>query len=163
MPKITSVSQNCIKLITHFETGDNIFSYLKAYQCPAKVWTIGIGTTVYPNGSKVKQGDVITIDLAIDYLLHDLKTFQVAVDAFTTDLVNQSQFDALVSFAYNLGAGALKSSTLLKKVNVNPNDTTIQAEFEKWVYAGNVKLPGLIRRRKAEAFLYYKGQLNYNF
>jgi mannose-6-phosphate isomerase class I len=112
---------------------------------------------------KVKQGDVITIDLAIDYLMHDLKTFQVAVDSFTTDLVNQNQFDALVSFAYNLGSGALKSSTLLKKVNAKPNDTTIQAEFEKWVYAGNVKLQGLIKRRKSEAFLYYKGQLNYNF
>jgi lysozyme len=161
--KITTVSQNCIKLITYFETGDNVAKYLKAYQCPAKVWTIGIGTTVYPNGSKVKQGDVITIDLAIDYLMHDLKTFQVAVDSFTTDLINQSQFDALVSFAYNLGSGALKSSTLLKKVNINPNDPTIQAEFEKWVYAGNVKLQGLIRRRKAEAFLYFKGQLKFNF
>jgi lysozyme len=85
------------------------------------------------------------------------------VDSFTTDLVNQNQFDALVSFAYNLGSGALKSSTLLKKVNINPNDTTIQAEFEKWVYAGNVKLQGLIRRRKSEAFLYYKGQLKFNF
>jgi lysozyme len=163
MPKITTVSSNCVKLITHFETGDNILNYLKAYQCPAKVWTIGIGTTVYPNGTKVKAGDVITLDQANEYLMHDLKTFQVAVDSFTTDLINQSQFDALVSFTYNLGAGALKSSTLLKKVNINPNDPTIQAEFEKWVYAGNVKLQGLIRRRKSEAFLYFKGQLKFNF
>ena len=161
--KITSVSQNCIKLITFFETGDNVAKYLKAYQCPAKVWTIGIGTTVYPNGTKVKAGDVITLEQAIEYLMHDLKTFEIAVDSFTTDLITQSQFDALVSFAYNLGSGALKSSTLLKKVNANPNDPTIQAEFEKWVYAGNVKLQGLIKRRKSEAYLYFKGQLKLNF
>ena len=161
--KITSVSQNCIKLITFFETGDNVAKYLKAYQCPAKVWTIGIGTTVYPNGTKVKAGDVITLEQATEYLMHDLKTFEIAVDSFTTDLITQSQFDALVSFAYNLGSGALKSSTLLKKVNANPNDPTIQAEFEKWVYAGNVKLQGLIKRRKSEAYLYFKNQLKLNF
>jgi lysozyme len=163
MAKITSVSINCIKLITHFETGNNLAKYLKAYVCPAGVWTIGIGTTIYPNGNRVAVGDSITKAQAYEYLWNDLRNFQTAVNAFTTDAISQPQFDALVSFAYNLGSNALKGSTLLKKVNINTIDPSIQAEFEKWVYAGGKKLPGLIARRKSEAHLYFKGKLKYDF
>jgi lysozyme len=71
------------------------------------------------------------------------------------DTITQNQFNALVSFAYNLGAQSLKGSTLLKKVNANPNDPTIAVEFLKWVNAGGRKVAGLVRRREAEANLYF--------
>ena len=153
--KITNVSDNCINLIIKFECGDNIDKYLIAYKCPAGVWTIGVGTTIYPNGQKVKQGDTITKEQAMDYLKYDLRNIESSIDAYTTDLINQNQFDSLASFAYNLGTNAPKNSTLLKKVNINPNDSTIRAEFDKWVYANGKVLQGLVNRRKAEADLYF--------
>ena len=161
--KIISVSDNCVKLIEQFECGGNISKYLNAYKCPAGVWTIGIGTTIYPNGQRVKEGDIITIDQAYEFLRHDLRSTQQQVDSYTTDLINQSQFDSLVSFAYNLGTNALKGSTLLKKVNINVNDPTIQQEFEKWKFAQGKELPGLLRRRKSEAWLYFNGTLKFDF
>ena len=128
----------------------------KPYQCSAGVWTIGIGTTVYPNGQKVNQSDPqINEIVSLLYLTHDLEYFCKQVDSYTTDAVNQSQFDALVSFGYNCGVGNLKSSTLLKKVNINPNDTTIAAEFLKWNRAGGKIVSGLTRRRQAESDLYF--------
>ena len=163
MPKIIKVSDNCVKLIEHFECGDDLQRYLTAYKCPAGVWTIGVGTTFYPDGSKVKPGDKCTVEQAYEYLRHELKLTEARVDSFTTDLVTQQQFDSLVSFAYNLGSGALKGSTLLKKVNINPGDPTIETEFNKWVYAKGVKLQGLVRRRKAEAWLYFHGSLKFQF
>ena len=65
------------------------------------------------------------------------------------------QFDALVSFAYNVGVGNFAKSTLLKKVNANPNDPTIRSEFEKWNKANGRVLKGLVTRRKEEADLYF--------
>jgi lysozyme len=70
--------------------------------------------------------------------------------------VNQNQYDALVSFVFNLGIGAFRKSTLLKKIQANPNDPAIRAEFMKWVNAGGKPLKGLITRRAAEADLYFK-------
>jgi len=163
MSKITKVSENCIKLIEHFECSGDVSRYLTAYKCPAGVWTIGIGTTFYPDGTKVKPGDKCTVEQAYEYLRYELRYTERSVDSYTTDLVTQQQFDSLVSFAYNLGVGALKGSTLLKKVNVNTNDTSIETEFNKWVYAKGVKLQGLIRRRKAEAWLYFHGTLKFYF
>lgn len=163
MTKITSVSENCLLLVNQFECGGNVLKYLKAYKCPAGVWTIGIGTTVYPNGKRVMEGDVITEQQAYDFLRHDLAFAEQKVDSYTTDDIDQSQFDSLVSFAYNVGVNALKGSTLLKKVNVNPDDPSIKAQFEKWVYAAGKILPGLVRRRKSEAWLYFKGELKFDF
>lgn len=155
MAKITSISQKGIDLIEKFECSGNVDKFLKAYKCPAGVWTIGIGTTVYPSGQKVKEGDVATREQSYDYLRFDLAFTERQVDSFTVDSINQNQFDALVSFAYNVGHGALKSSTLLKKLNVNPNDPTIADEFNKWTRGGGKVLPGLVARRKAEAELYF--------
>lgn len=149
--KITKIDQKGIDLITSFE-GLKLLPYL----CPAKVPTIGYGTTRYPNGNKVTLTDKpITKNDAISFLLFDVKSFELAVDAMCIDSINQNQFNALVSFSYNLGSNALKSSTLLKKVNANPNDPTIKDEFLKWVNAGGKKLEGLVRRRTAEANLYF--------
>jgi lysozyme len=163
MQKVISVSEKCLKIIEQFECGGNVAKYLKAYKCPAGVWTIGIGTTIYPNGQRVKQGDIITVDQAYEFLKHDLGNFQQTVDSYTTDLVSQCQFDSLVSFAYNLGTNALKGSTLLKKVNAKRNDPAIQKEFEKWVHGGGQVLPGLVRRRKSEAWLYFHNELKFDF
>lgn len=150
--KITKASKNCVDLICKYESFQP-----KPYMCPANVPTIGYGTTRYPNGNKVSLSDKpITKAQALDYLAFDLSKFEKDVDALCTDLLNQNQFDALVSFTYNLGAGSLRSSTLLKKVNNNPNDKTIALEFDKWVYANGKKLQGLINRRKEESKLYFK-------
>lgn len=129
---------------------------LTAYQCSAKKWTIGFGNTFFQDGTPVKQGDKITRDTADK--LFDLisKEFADKVRPLITSKVNENQFGALVSFAYNAGIGNLKSSTLLKKVNNNPNDPDIRAQFERWNRAGGKVLAGLTRRRKAEADLYFK-------
>lgn len=155
MTKITTISSKGIQLIEQFECSGNVNNFLRAYKCPAGVWTIGIGTTVYPNGQKVKEGDTCTKEQAYQYLQNDLLFTEKQVDSYTTDAINQNQFDALISFAYNVGVNALKTSTLLKKVNANTNDPTIRDEFMRWVYGGGVVLPGLVNRRKAEANLYF--------
>ena len=139
-------SKKAIDLIKSFEG-----KFLKAYRDPIGIWTIGYGTIKYPNGQWVKGGDVITEQQATDYLMHEVIQKAKGITA----IVNQNQFDALVSFAYNLGNGALNNSTLLKKVKANPCDPTIRNEFMRWVNAGGKKLTGLVSRRQAEADLYF--------
>lgn len=149
--KITKVSQRGIDLIKKYE-GLKLAPYL----CPANIPTIGYGSTFYSNGVKVKMADApITEGKASELLRNLLITFEKGVDSFTTDLVSQNQFDALVSFAYNCGLSNLKSSTLIKKVNINPNDPTIKAEFLKWNRGGGKVLAGLTKRRQEEADLYF--------
>ena len=138
-------SQNGIDLVKRFE-GFSPVSYL----CPAGVWTIGYGHT-----AGVHEGDSIDGDTAEDYLREDLTSAEGAVEKYVKVPLKQWQFDALVSFTFNLGAGNLYSSTLLKKVNRNPDDPSIRQEFEKWVYAGGRMLQGLVERRKAEADMYF--------
>jgi lysozyme len=150
--KITQASNNLIELIKKFEG----FSAVP-YMCPASVATIGYGSTRYADGRKVTMTDnSITIEGAIILLKQTLKQYELAVDSYCRDDINQNQFDALVDFAYNCGNGNLKSSTLLKKVNANPNDPTIAAEFRKWNKGGGKVLKGLVNRREAEIQLYFK-------
>lgn len=150
--KVTKIGTAGIELIKHFEG----FS-AKPYKCPAGVWTIGYGATYYPNGNKVKPTDTpITEAFATELLKIMLVTYEKSVDSYCVDSVNQNQFDALVSFCYNLGAANLKASTLLKKVNKDPKDPSIKLEFMKWTKAGGKTLAGLVRRREAEAELYFK-------
>lgn len=128
---------------------------LKAYKCPAGIWTIGYGNTQYENGKAVKEGEVITLERAEQLLEVILIKFVQQVGELVKSKVNQNQKDALTDFAYNCGVGNLRSSTLLKKVNADPNDKTIRAEFEKWVRANGKVLKGLVKRRTAEANLYF--------
>ncbi len=152
MSKITTISDKCIDLVKSFE---GFFS--KPYLCPAKVPTIGYGTILYPNGKKVTlQDKPCTEAEAIEWMRYELNQKAKEVDAMTTDAVTQHQFDALVSFAYNCGSNALKGSTLLKRVNSNPTDPTIKDAFMMWVKANGKTLKGLVRRREAEAALYFK-------
>ena len=127
------------------------------YKCPAGIPTIGYGATFYPDGKKVTMADkAITEQEGTTLLQSMLVSFEKYVDSYCRDDINQNQFDALVSFAYNLGPSNLKSSTLLKKVNLNPEDETIHLECMKWVKAGGKTLTGLVRRREAESQLYFK-------
>lgn len=151
MSKITKISPKGLELIKKYEG-----FFAKPYLCPAGVPTIGYGTTYYPNGHKVTlQDKPISEQTASAILMDTLVTYERSVDSYTRDDINQNQFDALVSFCYNLGGYNLKRSTLLKKVNKNPDDPTIKDEFNKWVRAGGRKLKGLVRRRAEEADLYF--------
>ena len=149
--KITKISNLGLELIKKYEGFK-----AKAYLCPANVKTIGYGSTYYEDGSKVKLTDSpITQERATELLEALLVSYERSVDSYCVDTINQNQFDALCSFAYNWGVGNLKSSTLLKKVNKNPNDPTIKDEFLKWNKGGGKVLTGLTKRRIEEAQLYF--------
>ena len=122
---------------------------LKAYKCPGGVWTIGYGHT-----TGVKPGMVISEAQAEEYLKADLIAFERYLNGLGLAL-NQNQFDALVSFIYNVGTGNFSNSTLLRKVRANPQDNSIMDEFLRWVYSKGRVLPGLQRRRLAEMKLYF--------
>ena len=121
------------------------------------VWTIGYGTTIYPNGSRVQKGDAISAAKANSLLVRDVDKFARGVDSAVGPVVSlkKQQFDALVSFSYNLGLRALQRSTLLKLVKVNPNNRAIREEFMKFVKAKGRVIQGLKNRREREANLYF--------
>ena len=151
MSKIIKTGSAGIDMIKHFE------GFRSApYKCPAGIPTIGYGATFYTNGKKVTMSDKsITETEAVALLKSMLVSFEKYVDSYCVDAINQNQFDALVSFCYNLGPSNLKSSTLIKKVNANPNDPAIRVEFMKWTKAGGRTLAGLVKRREAESNLYF--------
>ncbi|MAN11582.1 MAG: lysozyme [Sphingobium sp.] len=130
-------------LITRFE-GER----LVAYFCPAKVWTVGVGHT----GPDVRPGLTITRERSQEILAADLLRFERAVNRMGGRMT-QGQFDAMVSFAFNVGEGALKSSTLLKK-HLADDYAGAARELARWNKAGGRVLPGLVKRRAAEAALY---------
>ncbi len=139
------------KLIQDFE-GLSLVPYL----CSAKVSTIGYGSTFYPSSKKVTMQDQpISLATAKWMLKETADKFAADVDKLIKANLNQNQFNAIVSFAFNLGLTSLGRSTLLKKVNANPNDPTIVAEFAKWNKAGGKVLNGLTKRRAKEAKLYF--------
>ena len=123
---------------------------LKSYKCPSGVWTIGYGHT---NG--VKSGMQITKAQALDYLKQDLSTFEKAVTNCVKVPLNQNQFDALVSFSFNCGTGALKTSTLLQKLNSSDYNGAAN-EFPKWNKSNGKVLNGLVKRREEEKELFLK-------
>lgn len=121
---------------------------LSAYQDVAGVWTIGYGNT-----STAKPGMIITQEQAERLLMNDVEQFENAVNNLVRVTLNQNQFDALVSFTFNLGRGALYRSTLLRKLNVG-DYAGAASEFGRWVNAGGKPWPGLIRRRQEERELF---------
>ena len=133
---------------------------LKSYQDSAGIWTIGVGSILYADGRHVKQGDTITQEQADEMLADEVskKCHGLAV-ALAGVTLTQNQYNALVSFAFNVGLGGLLGSTLLKKVKANPSDPSIRDAFMMWDKArvdGNlVEVQGLKNRRKAEADLYF--------
>ena len=136
-------SQKGINLIKRFEG-----LRTAAYKCPAGVWTIGYGHT-----QTAKPGMVITPLEAEELLKKDLFVYEQAVRQYVKVPLSQNQFDALVSFTFNVGMGAFKSSTLLRLLN---QGDSYQAGFQfmRWTMANGKRLPGLVRRREAEQVLF---------
>jgi lysozyme len=124
---------------------------LTAYKCPAGVWTIGYGHT-----RTAKSGLTIEQRTADELLKQDVRFAEIAV---TKELpsITQSKFDALVSFVFNVGAGAFHRSTLLKRIKANQEEHLIRHEFSRWDKAGGKVLAGLVRRRQDEANMYFGG------
>lgn len=129
-----------IKKITEFEGFSNT-----AYRCPAGKWTCGIGHT-----SGVTATTTCTRKEAERWLREDLAPVEAYVNTIE-QVRTQGQYDALVDFAYNLGLGNLKSSTLLRKIKAGASTEDIQEQFRRWVYAGGQVLKGLVKRREWEA------------
>ena len=142
------ISPSGIDLICNFEG-----KRLTAYDDGVGVWTIGFGTTVYPNGIKVMKGDTCTEAQAKTYMAHDLKKFEATVNKAVTVQLNQNQFDALLSLAYNIGASAFSQSTLVKKLNANDYRGAAD-QFDVWVNAGGKRMQGLVNRRAKEKALF---------
>jgi lysozyme len=128
---------------------------LNAYLCPANIPTIGWGNTFYESGRKVQMGETITKERADALFLWVANSFATQVRSMLRVQLNENQFSALVSFAYNVGNANLRTSTLLRLVNANPNDPNIRAQFLRWNKAGGREMAGLTRRRQAESNLYF--------
>lgn len=146
-----TISKAGLNLIKKYEGFRN-----HPYLCPSDIPTIGYGNTFYEDGTKVTLNDEpITKKRGEELLKLVVKDFEDAVNDFVNVEINQNQFDALVSFAYNVGTGALSRSTLLKKINKNPDDPSIENEFKRWNKSGGKILKGLTKRRNSEAYLYF--------
>ena len=132
-----------LEMITHFEGLE-----LNAYQCAAGVWTIGYG-----HNKGVQKGMVISEDTANEMLVEELNEYENYINTLVNVELNQNQFDAMVSWVYNLGGGNLKASTLLKVLNAG-DYAGVPAQMMRWNKAGGKVLEGLTRRRQAEADLF---------
>jgi len=145
-------SQKAIDLIKLFEG-----LKLDSYKCPAGVWTIGYGSTRWPDGKAVEPRQKVSLQEAEKLLTYEVTKIARRLPEIA---VNQNQFDAVVSFAYNVGTAAFANSTLCRLISKNPNNPLIADEFMKWRFArvGGVKkeLRGLTRRRQAEKNLYFE-------
>jgi len=137
------VSEKGLNLIKQFEG-----LRLKAYKCPAGVWTIGYGHT-----NNVRPDDVITEAQATELLIRDVLDVEGVINRLVTKTLTQGQYDALCSFIFNVGSGNFMRSTLLRKLNQADYEGASN-EFLKWVYANKKKLAGLVKRRQAEKDLF---------
>lgn len=154
------ICDEALELIRRFEglgDGDRAAPGLQPYLCPAGVWTIGYGATRDPGGQRVTR-DTPALDVAqaTALLERDVVRFATAVDRLVRVPIHERQRGALTSFAFNLGAGALQCSTLLRRVNALEWDD-VPRQFMRWVHAGGRRLPGLVRRRAAEAAMWGQG------
>ncbi len=141
------VSERGLGLIKRFEDCE-----LKVYLCPAGVKTAGYGATGH-GVAEMELGALITQEQADRWLAEDVKVFEDAVNDLTRVPLNQNEFDALVSFVYNVGKGAFERSTLLKLLNAGDRKGAAR-EFLKWTRAGGRRLAGLVKRRRAERDLF---------
>lgn len=148
IPESMSVSNKGVDLICEFEG-----KRLVAYDDGVGVWTIGFGTIKYPSGNRVKKGDTCTLEQAKEYMRHDLIEFEHTVNSSVKVPLNQNQFDALVSLAYNIGSSAFKSSTLVKKLDSGDYQGAAD-QFNVWINAGGKRMQGLVNRRDKEKLLF---------
>ena len=146
-----NISQKGLELIEEFEGFKSC-----PYHDQVGIPTIGIGTTFYENGTKVTMQDpCIDHDRAFQILSHYLSNTTKLITSLVKSTINPNQFDALCSFTYNIGDGGFEHSTVLKLVNVNPNDPAITAAFEMWDKASGHVVEDLVIRRKKEAAYYF--------
>jgi lysozyme len=144
------IGKKGLDLIKHFEGFKN-----KAYLCPAGVWTIGYGTT-----KNVKKGDTVTLAQAEIMIAQDVAESESYVNKLVKVPITQDEFDALVAFVYNVGAGNFKSSTLLKKLNKGDHHS-VPEQMLRWNKGGGMILAGLTRRRTSEGTLFATGKLKF--
>lgn len=127
---------------------------LESYKCPAGIWTIGIGSTRYANGSPVKANQALPSEAAALHILaQTLSPYEHAVNAIGVELT-QNEYDALVCLCYNIGSANLISSTLVRMLKAKEPKSEIAEQFLRWNKAGGKVLAGLTRRRNAEAELF---------
>ena len=148
-------SQKCVDLVKHFESFKD-----KAYVCPGGVLTIGYGHTSSAGPPDVREADMMTEMQASNVLHDDLIRDCDRVKTYVQVPLTQYEFDALVSFCFNVGSGAFGNSTLLKKLNDKIYDE-IDYEMSMWNKAQGQVLPGLVRRRKSEGHLFDTGELEF--
>lgn len=170
-----NTSENAIILIKHYEGFRAV-----AYYCSASKLTIGYGTRIYPDGSPVKIGDRISKEKATECLWWDVRSIEKELNAMLEVNLTQYQFDALVSFCYNCGCNALRTSTLLKVINTHRTDIPIETAFVMWNKEDGSrdgidndedglidekgekrKSKGLDNRRRSEAHLFLHNELLY--
>lgn len=143
------VSAKCMAMIKHHEG-----VRLRPYKCPAGLWTVGVGHLIGDGKSLPDSWNRSFTQEEVDAILAaDLVRFERGVLRLCPTALTQGQFDALVSFSFNVGLGALQRSTLRMKTN-RGDKTGAAKEFMKWTKGGGKVLPGLVKRRKDEAALY---------
>jgi len=146
--KLSRMGLELIKTFEGFRTSP--------YLCPAGIPTIGYGCTYYSDGRRVRLSDPSIDETSATILLQNiLASYERGVDSFTRNDITQNQFDALVSFAYNVGISGLRNSTLLRLVNADPLNRRIRKEFMRSVYADGRKIKGLKIRREREVEMYF--------
>ena len=145
-------SDNAIRLIQEFE-GYRSHAYSDPASKDGKPYTIGYGHT-----DGVYRGQQTSRDEALDWLHEDAQKAAQCVNTYVTRPVRQQEFDALVSFVFNLGCTALRHSTLLKLLNQGEKKKAAE-EFEKWVYANGHKIDGLEKRRRREKHVFVSGYI----
>jgi lysozyme len=147
-PQAPSVPPQAVEIVAQFE-GFRAAAYL----CPAGVWTIGYGATRGPDGRPVREGDRIDEAGARRLLERDLADAAEAVAGLVRVRLSDNAFSALISFVFNVGRRNFARSTMLTHINAGRMDSAA-GEFTRWIFAGDLVLPGLVRRRAAEAALF---------
>lgn len=155
-----NVSAKCINMIRHHEG-----VRFKPYKCPARLWTVGVGHVLYPEQGrlpldqrdsfplKAEDSRVFSTEEVDAILRHDLSRFESGISKLCPVALTQGQFDALVSFGFNLGLGGVQRSTLRQKVLRGEMEEAAE-EFLKFTRGGGKILPGLVKRRNDERALF---------
>lgn len=162
---VSNVDKNFVAICAYYECGGQPENpkWLKAYLDSGLVATIGIGTIRYPNGRAVKMGDRITAEQRDEYFLHEVRAKVDKVNFYTTDKINQHQFNALVDLAYNVGTTGVQKSSLLAMLNKDTNNPLLVEKFLQWRFDNGQMVPGLLRRRMTDAYHYFTGLIKYDW
>lgn len=148
---MAQISEEGLKLLVEFEG-----LKLDAYLCPAKIWTVGIGSTKYANGQPIKKGDKLTKEEAYKLFLDTSGSYTQCIKKYVIRPLKQNEFDALFCLCYNIGCGSFSKSSLVKFINGGQTIEKIRIGFLMWIKVSGVVSKGLMRRRLKEFNLYAK-------